>query len=204
MLEQGIQYSSSDFIALKAKVKEEMLRRKYTGSLEEYGGENYDFTIVPQTGTQILADQANKIITPINAVDDSGFSIRQVGDPAKAMNVLDAKITAYAAAPLEGENHYCKESCSGLCSTACGDSCGGECSDTCGGECATECGDECTGTCKKSCTGDCTGYCGGACAFGCGGDCTGQGCMGTCQSCTGSCTGSCQGGSTHAMSGQVK
>ena len=62
MLEQGNQYSASDFIELKSKVKAEMLRRCYTGSLEGYGSEAYDFFIMPQSGGQILTEQANKII----------------------------------------------------------------------------------------------------------------------------------------------
>lgn len=185
MLEQGEKYSASDFIALKNKVNAEMQRRCYTGSLVEYGGAAYAFNIAPQNGTQILADQANKVITPINAVNDSGIVAQNIGDPAKALNVLDAKVTAYASAPLEGTNHYCKASCSGLCHTACSGSCSGTCTTACGGNCETSCTGGCTGTCNNTCTGSCTGSCTGGCGVGCGScaDCSGG--------CYGSCTGSC-------------
>ena len=179
MLEQGVQYSASDFIALKNKINAEMQRRCYTGSLVEYGGEAYAFNIDPQNGTQILADQANKVIIPVNAVNDSGVLPQNIGDPAKALNVLDAKITVYASAPLEGTNHYCKASCSGLCHTSCSTTCTGTCSVACGNDCTTSCTGTCTGTCKDGCSGSCTGGCGVGC--------------GACADCSGGCLGSCAG-----------
>lgn len=187
MLKQGEQYSAEDFIALKNKVKAEMLRRCHTGSLEAYGGEDYDFATAPAKGLQILADQANKIIEPMNAVNDSGFSVQNIGDPAMAMNVLDAKVSVYSAAPNEGTEHYCRESCSGLCYTACSGSCTGECTGGCGGECSSNCTGSCTGSCSGSCTGSCTGSCVSGCAWHC------NGCGGTC---SGSCTGTCGGGAS--------
>lgn len=205
MLEQGKQYSASDFIELKSKVKAEMLRRCYTGSLKEYGSTTYDFSTKPQTGGQILTEQANKIIEPMNAINDSGFAPQNIGDPAKAMDQLYAKILTYSSAPLAGSGHYCNASCSGLCSTACSATCSGECTGECGGNCTTSCG--------NSCTGSCTGSCSGSCSGGCGGDCTGSGCQGYCsgscggcgQYCSGSCVGgcstSCVGGCYNGCSG---
>lgn len=176
MLKKGEQYSASDFIALKARVKAEMLRRCHTGSVAEYGGANYDFTINPSSGGQLLIDQINKIIVPMNAVNNTGISQKKVGDQAIALNALVTKITQYEEAPFEGESHGCNASCTGLCHTECSTGCTGECTEACGGNCTTSCTGTCQGTCSNSCSG------------GCSGDCTGQGCMGNC---VGTCSGNC-------------
>ena len=169
MLKQGEQYSASDFVALKAKIKKEMLRRCYTGSVAAYGGAKYDFNTNPEKGGQILAEQANKIIEPMNQINNSGFSLQEIGDPAMAMNALDAKITAYSAALNEGTGHYCNASCTGLCHTAC--------SGSCTGTCTTECGENCTTSCQNTCQGACSGECatcGWDCKNGCYGGCYGS------------------------------
>lgn len=196
MLKQGEQYSAEDFIALKEKVKAEMLRRCHTGSLEVYGGESYDFVMTPAKGLQILADQANKIIEPINAVNDSGISIQKVGDPAMAMNALDAKIMVYSVAPTEGTEHYCRESCSGLCYTSCSSGCTDECTSGCGSVCSSSCTGTCTGTCSGTCSSSCTDTCISGCAW----HCT-NGCGGTCTGCTGGCTGNCTNTCSGSSSG---
>lgn len=187
MLKQGEQYSAEDFIALKNKVKAEMLRRCHTGSLEAYGGEEYDFSTIPEKGLQILAEQANKIIEPINAIDNSGFTVRNIGDPAMAMNGLDAKITAYSVIPEDSAEPGCKESCSGLCYTVCSSECTGECAGECGETCTTSC----TGKCTGSCTGTCSTSCFGGCISGCSWDCT-NGCGNSCTSlCADNCVSDC-------------
>lgn len=186
MLEKGVQYSASDFIALKARVKAEMLRRCHTGSVAEYGGANYDFTINPNSGGQLLIDQINKIIVPMNAVNNTGVSQKKVGDQAMALNALVAKITQYEAAPFEGESHGCNASCTGLCHTECSTGCTGECTETCGGNCTTSCTGTCQGTCSETCSGSCGTTCGDGCSGGCGNSCQGS-CSGTCYwGCTGS------------------
>lgn len=184
MLEQGKQYSASDFMALKEKVKAEMLRRCHEGSLAAYGGDDYDFTA--EKGTQILAEQVNKIIVPINQIDDSGFTIQNIGDHAKALNVLDELITTYSEAPLDGSGHMCNASCSGLCYTGCAGDCGGTCSTGCGGTCKGGCGGcdgSCVGTCGHSCRDTCSDGCKTTCRLGCGDGCT--------DSCAASCGNSC-------------
>lgn len=186
MLEQNVQYSAADFIALKNRVKNEMLRRCYEGSIAEYGGSEYDFATAPTVGGQLLTEQINKIIVPISAINDTGLSMKSVGDQAKALDTLVTKIAQFETAPFEGENHGCSASCTGLCHTTC--------STGCTGECKTACGQDCTAGCGNSCIGTCTGGCSGGCGGSCGGDCTGQGCMGSCTGYCGGCGGYCGGG----------
>lgn len=186
MLKQGEQYSASDFIELKRKVKNEMLRRRYTGSLYSYGGEGYDFTVTPEPGKQITTEQANKIIEPMTAISYSGMSVQNPGDQAKAMDQLNAMIAIYEAAPLEGESHCCRTSCSGLCYTGCSAECTGSCEGGCGENCENGCLNTCTGSCSGTCRGGCYGGCGGCdygCLYGCGASCTGT--------CSGSCIDTC-------------
>jgi hypothetical protein len=196
MLEQGVQYSASDFIELKKKIKEEMLRRCHTGSLAAYGGSEYDFVETPQVGGRLTVDQANKVIIPMNAITDSGFTAQEVGQQAKAMGRLYDKIVEYASAPLEGEGHFCNASCSGLCYTECSGSCSIDCSGECGGNCTTSCGNNCTG----SCVGECGGNCSSACADNCENSCLGD-CSGTCGGCGGYCGGSCGGCADSCLGG---
>jgi len=190
MLKQGEQYSAEDFIALKNKVKAEMLRRCYVGDLSSYGGSDYDFAVQPQAGGQIMAEQANKIIEPMNAINDSGFILQNGGDPAMAMDQLNAKIAVYESASLSATDHFCKASCAGLCYTECSDTCTGDCTGSCGESCSTNCSTTCTGTCSGTCSTSCTGTCVSGCAWHCTNTCGGSGCTG---SCTGNCTNSCSG-----------
>lgn len=202
MLERGIQYSVSDFIALKEKVKAEMLRRCYEGSLAAYGGADYDFAVTPKNGSQILAEHVNKIIVPINQINDSGFTVQNIGDIAKAMNTLDELITAYSEVPLNGEDHFCNASCTGLCSTSCYGTCGGTCDDSCSSTCSGTCRNNCAGGCYRGCLTSCTGGCGGTCVESCASSCYDtckNGCYAFCSNdcaggCSGSCSGSCSGG----------
>lgn len=197
MLEQGKQYSASDFLALKAKVKAEMLRRCYEGSLAAYGGADYDFTTAK--GEQLLAEHVNKIIGPMNQINDTGFTTQNIGDPAMALSELDAIITSYSEAPLDGTGHMCNASCSGLCSTGCAGSCGGGCSTGCGGTCKGGCGG-CDGSCVGTCQGRCTGSCKDTCSGGCTASCQ-AGCALTCEDgCTQSCMASCGFGCGSACS----
>ena len=55
-LTQGSQITASDINALKARVKAEMNRRKYDGSLTGYAGTSYDFTTVPAAGVKASAE----------------------------------------------------------------------------------------------------------------------------------------------------
>lgn len=186
MLKQGEQYSASDFIELKKKVKNEMLRRRYTGSLSSYGGEGYDFTVTPEAGKQITTEQANKIIEPMTAISYSGMAVQNPGDQAKAMDQLHAMLAIYESAPLEGAAHCCRVSCSGLCYTGCSAECTGGCEGDCGVNCSTGCLSSCVGSCSGVCQGGCVGGCGG-CDGGCYTGC-GASCLYTCSDCGGLCS----------------
>src|SRR5574344_2197460 len=54
--------TTSEFIALKAQIKAEMLRRNSYGSLAAYGGSDYDFTNTPTSGNPIYTEQGQKIV----------------------------------------------------------------------------------------------------------------------------------------------
>lgn len=63
---------AADFIALKARVKAEMQRRSYYGSLTSYAGTAYDYTEVPANDKIIKTEHINKLVTPMNAINASG------------------------------------------------------------------------------------------------------------------------------------
>ena len=51
-LTQGNSITASDFVALKNKIKTELARRKYTGSVSSYAT---DFSVTPTSGTAMKA-----------------------------------------------------------------------------------------------------------------------------------------------------
>ena len=53
---------ASDFVSLKARVKSEMLRRCHAGSLKGYAGTDYEYTVQPEKGGQLLSEHVNKIV----------------------------------------------------------------------------------------------------------------------------------------------
>lgn len=68
------QILASDFVSLKARVKAEMNRRRYSGSLTSYAGTAYDYTENPTSGGVIKPEHANKLIIPVNAITPSGYT----------------------------------------------------------------------------------------------------------------------------------
>ena len=58
--------TASEINALKARVKAEMQRRAGYGSTADFGGTNYDFTVVPVKGGPILAEHGQKTINLLN------------------------------------------------------------------------------------------------------------------------------------------
>lgn len=52
----GSKITASDLNNLKARVKAEMQRRKYTGSLTGYAGTSYDYSSTPAQGVKIAAE----------------------------------------------------------------------------------------------------------------------------------------------------
>ena len=188
---------AQEMIDLKARVKAEMQRRKGNGSLVAYAGTDYDYTVDPAAGGQMLTEHVNKIVVPMNAITASGMTEQAVGDQAMAMDVIDAKLTVYVAEPAQkNATSSCSGACSGLCVSSCYSSCGGSCSvgcgsctggctGSCGGcdeTCSTQCGsDGCSGNCGSNCKTDgCTAYCGMSCWGRCSSNCT-DGCENTCK-----------------------
>ena len=191
---------AQEMIDLKARVKAEMQRRNGNGSLVAYAGTDYDYTVDPAAGGQMLTEHVNKIVVPMNAITASGMTEQAVGDQAMAMDGIDAKLTVYVAEPAQkNATSSCSGACSGLCVSSCYNSCGGSCSVGCGG-----CDTTCTGGCKTTCTGECDTTCSGYCRDSCNGGCSGgcEGCGGTCartcsvncfDSCTNTCKNTCEG-----------
>lgn len=210
----GNKYLASEFIALKARVKAEMLRRKYTGSLVSYGSSAYDYEVQPTEGSVVLPEHVNKLSKPLNAINNTGISSEfESGDVITAIDALDTFLTKAEQYSVTSSSTDCKSSCSGLCVTGCGTSCkgcsgsctggcrgcsgcGDDCSSGCGGVCSTDCISACDTTCQGSCKTACTTTCYTGCKEGCKGSC--KGCSG-CTSCTG-CTGSCKGNCTGKVS----
>lgn len=171
-LSAGNKALAEDFINLKARVKAEMSRRKNRDSLTAYAGAEYDYTIIPSEGGQILVEHINKIVEPINAIKATGFeSVQNAGAPIKALDALDIQLTAHEEYPIRGKGTDCAAGCSGLCTNACSGTCTG-CSGCtgctgCSGSCEGSCSGSCSGTCTGGCTGGCSDYCTGECRKDC-------------------------------------
>lgn len=192
---------AQEMVDLKARVKAEMQRRCRNGTLVAYAGTDYDYTVIPETGWQMLVEHVNKIVVPMNAITPSGMTERVVGDQAVAMDVMDAKLTAYSAEPMQkNATSSCSGACSGLCVGGCWNSCsgcGGSCSHSCSGGCKNGCGgcdDACQGSTQQatcsSCKDGCTAYCGMSCWGTCSASWGGSGSGCTSANCTGACTDS--------------
>ena len=188
---------AQEMIDLKARVKAEMQRRKGNGSLVAYAGTDYDYTVDPAAGGQMLTEHVNKIVVPMNAITASGMTEQAVGDQAMAMDGIDAKLTVYVAEPAQKNGtSSCSGACSGLCVSSCYNSCGGSCSVGCGscGGCSSGCTGDCNETCSNQCGSDgCSGNCGSNCKTdGCTAYC-GMSCWGKCSSnCTDGCENTCK------------
>lgn len=182
---------AQEMIDLKARVKAEMQRRKGNGSLVAYAGTDYDYTVDPAAGGQMLTEHVNKIVVPMNAITASGMTEQAVGDQAMAMDGIDAKLTVYVAEPAQkNATSSCSGACSGLCVSSCYGSCGGSCSVGCGscGGCSGGCTGDCNETCSNQCGSD-------GCSGNCGSNCKRDGCTAYCgMSCWGKCSSNCSGG----------
>ena len=182
---------AQEMIDLKARVKAEMQRRKGNGSLAAYAGTDYDYTVAPAAGGQMLTEHVNKIVVPMNAITASGMTEQAVGDQAMAMDGIDAKLTVYVAEPAQKNGtSSCSGACSGLCVSSCYSSCGGSCSVGCGS--CGDCSGGCTGDCKETCSNQCGSD---GCSGNCGSNCKRDGCTAYCgMSCWGKCSNNCSGG----------
>ena len=182
---------AQEMIDLKARVKAEMRRRNGNGSLVAYAGTDYDYTVDPAAGGQMLTEHVNKIVVPMNAITASGMTEQAVGDQAMAMDGIDAKLTVYVAEPAQKNGtSSCSGACSGLCVSSCYSSCGGSCSVGCGS--CGGCSGGCTGDCKETCSNQCGSD---GCSGNCGSNCKRDGCTAYCgMSCWGKCSNNCSGG----------
>ena len=183
---------AQEMIDLKARVKAEMQRRKGNGSLVAYAGTDYDYTVDPAAGGQMLTEHVNKIVVPMNAITASGMEEQVVGDQAMAMDGIDAKLTVYEVEPMQKNGtSSCSGACSGLCVSNCVSSCGGSCSTGCG-SCGGGCSGGCTGDCKETCSNQCGSD---GCSGNCGNNCKRDGCTAYCgMSCWGKCSSNCTNG----------
>lgn len=174
-----INYNASDFINMKSRIKNEVKRRKYTGSVSSYGNTEYDYTVTPVAGEPVLAEHYNKIAVPLRAINPAdvadatvaGAELESVTNPT----VLDAKLTVFESKSLTGTSLAatgCNASCTGLCYSSCSGSCKGSCS----GGCSSNCGSSCSGRCSGSCSGSCGGNCNTSCSNNCTGSVSDQ-CM---------------------------
>lgn len=184
---------AQEMIDLKARVKAEMNRRNRNGSLVAYAGTDYDYTVDPAAGGQMLIEHVNKIVVPMNAITASGMEEQVVGDQAMAMDGIDAKLTVYEVEPMRNNaTSSCSGACSGLCVGECYNNCSG-CGSSCSYNCSTNCGVDGCSNCTGSCKGDCYDTCTGGCKGTCNTECTNCGTQCS-NSCVNTCRGECLGG----------
>lgn len=187
---------AGDFNDLKARVKSECLRRKYNGSVAQYGDAAYDYTSIPTTGQPPLPEHLNKIIVPLNAIRNTGITETQSGFLVRDISYCEQLIGELESIEQDAANSGCSASCTGLCQGTCTDACTngckGGCKSGCKGGCKSGCGTSCNIACADGCTDDCTGNCGADCGIACSGLCI-QECA---NNCTGGCMNKCQGSCT--------
>ena len=166
---------ASDFNLIKARVKAECARRKYVGSIASYASEEYDYTITPIPGENVLPEHWNKIVIPMNQISDTGFTVKESGDVVPSLLALSNLLGQFESERTDGTVSSCRSTCTGLCVGACSSGCMG-----CTGGCASTCAQSCTGGCS-SCT-----SCSGSCQSGCSGTCRGG-----CSTCAHACASAC-------------
>lgn len=188
---------TADFKNLKAKVKAEMLRRQYQGSVTAYGSATYDYASAPTDNGPVLGEHLKKNLDPMNAVNGDGLPVYP-GELTKAgQDLMETKINAWATRSItDRASSDCKSGCTGTCHTTCQTGCYTGCTDSCSG-CGSGCAGGCSG-CGSGCAGGCSG-CGSGCAGGCSG--CGSGCAGGCQGCGGACSSGCGNGCGSSCSG---
>lgn len=195
MAEKDELITADDFVSLKKLVSNEISRRSTSnsvGSMSNYNGSNYQYTVSPASGKKITYEHIQKITAPLDAIDGGSLTPEQ-GTLVYADILKNAliKVRDFSSKTQTNSNTGCRSSCTGLCSTGCYGTCTG-CDNTCSGGCKNSC-DGCKGDCdgcKGSCT-SCTGSCDTFCTGTCEGGCTG--CSGWCKGngCGTSCAGNC-------------
>lgn len=166
------------FNELKEKVKNECLRRKYVGSVAEYGGSQYDFTVIPQTDNQIRKEHYEKINFPLGKINTDGLpssdSERIVKD--EDLLTMETKIELFSKRSIQSSAatdcaSLCTGTCTDTCTTGCRSGCSGGCESGCSGSCGSACSNDCTGNCTDACTNACDTNCTSGCGVGCSGQC---------------------------------
>ena len=176
---------AGDFNDLKARVKSECLRRKYNGSVAQYGDAAYDYTSIPTTGQPPLPEHLNKIIVPLNAIRNTGITETKSGFLVRDISYCEQLIGELEAIEQDAASSGCSASCTGLCQGTCT----GACTSGCTGGCKSGCKGSCKNGCQTSCTWECGGGCDTYCTDACESNCSG-GCL---DGCTGGCMKNCQG-----------
>lgn len=182
--------------SLKASVKAEMLRRNKNGSVESYGGVNYDYSTQPTSSVTINQEHYTKLIEPLRAVNPSGLPDANAVERVVSEDdiaLMEAQLAVFKTKP----NDYHEDTGTGDCAGACTGLCVTACSGTCIGTCTNECGVSCGTACNKACSDGCTGSCGTACKKNCGTGCAdscGTTCNEACSNCSSSCGTSCDKG----------
>ena len=188
--------SASEFNNLKARVKAECLRRKYTGSVESYGDSSYDYTEPAAAGKIIRYEHYSKIADPLTAIDGKSRT------PRSRINRADITEMTTAISSLESKSMYastlantgCAAQCTGLCYGTCTGGCSGTCSGGCGGNCTGDCFGSCWALCAESCQNTCSGTCTGGCSNSCGLNCQSYCTIYCGDTCVTECGGGCNGG----------
>lgn len=168
------------FTSLKSRVKAECTRRAHIGSVAEYGGTSYDYTVNPATGKVILKEHYTKLAIPMNAINSTDTpnisDTRVVLD--NDLTTMEAKLTIYESRDKEDrQTTDCSASCTGLCygCTGCGNSCSHNCSSSCSGGCDGGCKyscSSCAAACSNGCNNSCSGTCKNSCKNSCGTTCS--------------------------------
>lgn len=179
---------SSDFANLKAKVKAEMLRRSYSGSVAAYGGSAYDYASPPTTNGPILGEHLKKNLTPMQQVNGDGLPGYPGALTTTQQQAMETKVAAWAVRDIQDRSGTdCKSGCTGTCYSSCQTGCYSTCSGSCVGSCSTTCTGGCTGSCNNTCAGGCNDNC----AIGCNNTCK-NGCASNCYvGCDNKCEGGC-------------
>lgn len=184
---------ASDALALKEKVKAEMLRRCQSGSVAGYGGSDYDFTVPPEAGGRVLGEHLEKNLIPMQAVNGDGLPTYPGPLTAQGQAAMETKIEAWALRSMTDTSATdCKSGCTGTCYTACSTGCTGGCASACSTGCTSGC-TGCTGCtgCSYGCANTCSGSCGAICSNDCGLQCSTACQEGCAITCTADCTGTC-------------
>ena len=65
--------TAEDFNGLKELLNNECNRRCGVGSVQEYAGDDYQFTTKPAVGGYILAEHGQKLADPLRAINPDGI-----------------------------------------------------------------------------------------------------------------------------------